>query len=110
MKFDKKLLKPITVIQNSPGNYIGGEYQEGSSLPEEIIDMVPIPVTHKVLKTLPEGQYTTQDMKFYTNHKTIFNEKTILKYKENQYEIKDMSDRLDQGGYVIYFAKRNSHD
>ena len=97
--------RKVKVIQCGSGQRVRGEWVEKSTAPVER-DMIPSAMTPSRLKHLPEGRYSTEDMKFYATGSREWNKEDVIIYKDTRYVIRDITDRSELGNMTAYFAKR----
>lgn len=84
------------------------EFERGT--PEELVmSLAPIPLSPRDLKNLDSGEFSLQDMKFYQNAQNdALSVNDQIQKNGVWFTIrKPPFDRSDDGGYRIYFAKRD---
>ncbi len=70
------------------------------------VSLAVIPFNFKTLKYLPEGFYTLQDVKVYEAGTTSLTKLSQFVYNGDTYEVKDIMDREEDGGFTEYLCKR----
>lgn len=106
MEYFPELTRIVSVTAITQGSYIEGEWVPGLTEPQENLRMVVMPITPRQLKNLPEGQYSTQDKKFYHKSNDEFREGTVFVTGNDRYEVKESTDRRIEGGFMLYMGKR----
>ena len=100
------LQRDVTVLRHNTGSYIGGEWVAGEPAENET-QMAAFPVTAASAKMFPEGTYITEDKRFYhTCTKVEYAQGDVITLDDIQYMIKDIQNRILEGYFVTYFAKR----
>jgi len=64
------------------------------------------PLTFKDLQQATEGQYTTQDKKFYEIGIPTLTLKSIVSFESEDYLIDQVSNRMFDGGFSMYMGKK----
>jgi len=100
-----EMKRKVKVCKFTGGKLVDGEQIQGTK--EEIDDeMVAIPITFKSMRNLPDGTYTTQDMKFYAQGEAQYRADDVIIYNDIEYTIRDISDRSLDADATIYYAKK----
>lgn len=106
MEYFPELTRIVSVTAITQGTYVKGEWVPGTTEPQADIRMVVMPLTPGSLKNLPEGKYTAQDKKFYHKSMDEFREGTVFVLGGESYEVKEVTDRRTEGGFMLYMGKR----
>ena len=92
-------------LQRKTETYVNGELQETLSEIENIKCAV-LPLGAKELRTLPEGEYTTEDKTIITDGSLTLNvNDRILAFGET-FEIRKLTDVSDLVNLKVYVAKK----
>lgn len=92
-------------LQRKTESYIDGELTEVLSGPEQVRCAV-LPLTGKELRTLPEGEYTTEDKSIITDGSVVLNvNDRILAFGET-FEIRRFTNVSDLVNLKVFIAKR----
>ena len=104
-----EMKREVKVTKHADGKLVDGEWVDGDAA--EVIDvMIAIPVTPASLRYLPEGSYTTEDMRFYHDGKTKYKANDVFCLGGVKYKVKDITDRSYEAESIIYYAKRIEDD
>jgi hypothetical protein len=106
----KNEVRTVQVTRFSLGALVDGEFVPGTSTEPEPMEMVCIPITPAQLKTLPEGKYTSGDMRFYHTGAPVCSDGDIIAYDGVPYTVRDITDRTAIGNFTIYLAQRPVND
>jgi len=99
------LKKEIKIKKFETGKFIEGEWIDRRKI-RKSERMVAVSITPKMLRNLPEGDYTTEDMKFYQDGKPRYDANDIFIVEDAEYKIKDIADRSKEANVTIYYGKR----
>lgn len=105
MEYFPELTRIVSVTAITQGTYVKGEWVPGPT-ESQAVRMVVMPLTPSSLKNLPEGKYTAQDKKFYHKSMDEFREGTVFVLGGESYEVKEVTDRRTEGGFMLYMGKR----
>lgn len=100
-----KHLRTLT-IETVSGVTINGEYVEITTSGTRQLGVFPI--TSEELRTLPEGMYDFDDRKFYEIGAGTLNKKSYVIFNSNKYLLNRKSDRDFDGGFTVYFGKKEA--
>ncbi len=102
-----RLHQSVTIQRKNSGSYVNGEWVPGSTQPSLVAKLASVPLTPKQVQTLPEGQYTTQDRFFYQIGNAVAIQKNDrITLGLETFVVQDISDRLFDGGFLRYLAKK----
>lgn len=97
--------REVSVIKKSQGMYVRGEWTETEAEPVPVTMLVRS-ISPERTRHLPEGKYTAEDKRFYKEGAPEYESGDIIIDKDINYEVMDITDRNDEGGFTIYFGKR----
>jgi len=100
-----KHLKTYTV-ETASGVHVDGEYVE--TLTSSFCDLAAFPLTAKDLRMATDGAYTSQDKKYYEVGEQSLNHHDVIVDGSDRYRIMQITDRYNDGGFVIYMGKREA--
>lgn len=104
----------VLVERHSPGTKIKGRYVKGSTVSFTVDPVAIHPASGKQLDMLPEGKRTTQSKIIYTQKELFADDAPgvtnadIVNYKGQRYEIHNVADWEDNGGFFVYAGVRMS--
>lgn len=83
----------------------GGRITENNQL-QTTKTLAIFPLTFQDLRNLPDGQYTTEDIKIYEVGTPTIPTESVVKYNGKSYRVMMVSDRNKDGGFSMYVAKK----
>lgn len=101
-------LEQALAVRTFSGGWVGSEYMRGEPQ-DTTLSLAPLPLSPRDLKNLDSGEFSLEDKKFYqqaSGQALAVNDQ--IQHAGFWYTIrKPPFDRSDDGGYRVYFAKRN---
>jgi hypothetical protein len=92
-------------LQRKTETYLNGELTETFTDPENVHCAV-LPLGSKELRTLPEGEYTTEDKSVITDGSIVLNINDRILAFGNLYEIRRFTDVSDLLNLKVFVAKK----
>jgi hypothetical protein len=98
--------RSVSWVKVGAETFVKGKLTRAASV-TATIQLAHFPLSARDLKFQEQGTYTAQDRKFYQIGGThAISEKDELVLGSEKFSVMQVTDRISDGGYIVYLAKR----